>query len=396
VNAAVHVTETPTTETPPTDTPATDAPPRDVAHVRAFVDAEVRPVVEGYDRAEQVPAGLLARMAELGLWAPFLPTEVGGVGMDMVTLGRVHQEVGRGCSSLRSLLTVHTMVSWSVQRWGSDEQRARLLPGLADGSTLGAFCLTEPEGGSEASVAGTTLTPAGDGWALTGRKKWITGGQLADVFLVFAGTETGMTAVLVPATAPGVRVVPISGVLGTRASMLAEIVFDAVPVAPDAVLGPVGWAGATVMTSALDLGRYSVASGCVGIIRACLDECVPHTATRRSGDGVLADRQLVRRQISDMVTASRAADLLCEEAGRLKDADDPGTIMASWVAKYFASTAAATSANDAVQIHGALGCGPDSTVARLYRDAKVMQIIEGSTELQQTAIADQAYREVAR
>ncbi|WP_030107144.1 acyl-CoA dehydrogenase family protein [Actinoalloteichus caeruleus] len=373
------------------------APPTapDPTLVRDFVDTEIRPRVERYDEDERVPDDLLRRVTELGLWAPFLPEEHGGTGTSTATLARIHEEIGRGCSSLRSLLTVHGMVSWSVWRWGDQGQRDRLLPGLAAGRPLAAFCLTEPEGGSDTSVAATRAEPDGDGWILTGHKKWITGGQLAGLLLVFAGTGEAMTAFLVPADAPGVTVTPLSGVLGTRASMLAEIRFDDVRLGPDAVLGPPGWAAATVMTSALDLGRLSVASGSVGIISAALEACADLTATRPSGDGVLADRQLVRRMLSDMITNRRAARLLCAEAGRLRDTDDPGVITATWVAKYFAATAAARAASDAVQVHGALGCGPRSPVARLYRDAKVMEIIEGSTELQQTAIADHAHREVA-
>lgn len=368
----------------------------DLGDVRAFVDAELVPHAGKYDEDGVLPEELLNRVSALGLWAPFLPTAAGGSGMDMVALGQVHEEIGRGCSSLRSLLTVHTMVSWSLLHWGTDQQRERWLPGLADGSTLGAFCLTGPQDGSGSSVAETVAVPNGDGWTINGRKKWITGGQVAGLLLVFGRTGDGMTSFLVPASAPGVRVEPISGMLGTKASMLAEIVFTDLKVDREAVLGPVGWAAGTVMTSALDLGRYSVASGCVGIIQACLDASVSYASERASSGGTLIDHQLVRRMISEMITSVRAARLLCAEAGRLKDAGDPGTIMATWVAKYFASTSAARCAADAVQIHGANGCGPSHPVGRYFRDAKVMEIIEGSTELQQITIAEQAYREVAR
>ncbi|HEV2779521.1 MAG TPA: acyl-CoA dehydrogenase family protein [Actinophytocola sp.] len=363
--------------------------------VRAFVDTEVAPNAEEFDRAERLPRALLDRVGELGLWAPFLPAEVGGAGLDMVTLGRIHEEIGRGCSGLRSMLTVHTMVSWAVGRWGSDAQRDRWLPQLIKGETFGVFALSEPDSGSDASAAGTLAVPDGDGWVLDGRKKWITGGQVADVLLVFARSGQGMSAFLVPRDAAGVEISPIPNMLGTRSSMIAEVVLRDVRIGADAVLGPPGWAAGTVMTGALDLGRYSVACGSVGIIQACLDACVAYTSRRTVRDGQLRDLQLIRRKVSDMVTSARAARLLCEHAGRLKDAGDPATIMASWVAKYYASTAAATAASDAVQIHGANGCSPDYPVARLYRDAKIMEIIEGSSELQQTTIAEEAYREAA-
>jgi methoxymalonate biosynthesis protein len=366
-----------------------------LADVRAFVDTEVVPNAEEYDQNERLPKSILDRVGELGLWAPFLPTEVGGAGLDFVTLGRIHEEVGRGCSGLRSMLTVHGMVSWAVGRWGSDEQQDRWLPQLIKGDTFGVFCLSEPGNGSDASADGTLATEDGTDWVLNGHKKWITGGQVADLMMVFARTGPGMSAFLVPTTAPGVTITPIPNMLGTRSSMIAEIVLKDVRADADAMLGPRGWAAGTVMTGALDLGRYSVACGSVGIIQACLDACVDYTSKRSVRDGRLRDLQLIRRKVSDMVTSSRAARLLCEHAGRLKDASDPATIMASWVAKYYASTSAVAAANDAVQIHGANGCSADYPAARLYRDSKIMEIIEGSSELQQTTIAEEAYREVA-
>ncbi|NRN69481.1 Acyl-CoA dehydrogenase, short-chain specific [Kibdelosporangium sp. 4NS15] len=369
----------------------------DLAEVGRFVDDEVAPHANEFDRAERMPEDVLGRVAELGLWAPFLPAESGGWGMDMVTLGRVHEEIGRGCSSLRSLLTVHTMVSASVHRWGSDGQRERWLRPLAEGKALGAFCLTEPDhSGSDSTAEGTKAVPDGDGWILDGRKKWITGGQLADLFMVFAGTGGGMSAFLVEADQPGVDVTPLRHVMGTPASMLATVEFTGVRLEASALLGPRGWAAGTVMTSALDLGRYSVACGSVGIIRAALDACAAYTSARTAGGAALRDLPQVRAMVSNMVTARDAAQLLCQRAGALKDAGDPATIMATWVAKYFASTAAVRAANDAVQIHGANGFSADYPVARLYRDSKVTEVIEGSTQIQELTIAAEAYREVAR
>jgi alkylation response protein AidB-like acyl-CoA dehydrogenase len=166
-----------------------------------------------------------------------------------------------------------------------------------------------------------------------------------------------------------------------------------VALGPEALLGPSAFAAGMVLTGTLDLGRYSVASGSVGIIQASLDASTAY-ANERAVDGtLLRDMQLIRAKLSDMVTDVRAARLLCAEAGRLKDAGDPATIMATWVAKYFASTAAARHSAEAVQIHGANGCSPHYPVARYYRDAKVMEIIEGSTEIQRTTIAGEAFRE---
>ncbi|MET9749127.1 acyl-CoA dehydrogenase family protein [Streptomyces ardesiacus] len=364
--------------------------------VRHFVDDEIVPHADEWDRAERIPRELLGRISELGLWAPFLPPEHGGSAMPWTHVGRVHEEVGRGCSSVRSLLTVHTMVAGTVQRWGTDEQRARLLPALATGELLGAFCLSEPDSGSAADASGTVAVADGDGWTVTGTKKWITGGQIADLLLLFARTGDAMSAFLVPADTPGITVTPLTGMMGTPGSMLAQIDLDSVHLDAEALVGPENWAAGTVMTGALDLGRFSVACGSVGVIRACLDACVDYTTRRQVKGTGLAELPLIRRKISDMVVSSRAGRLLCAEAGSLKDAGDPATIMASWVAKYYASTAATRASAEAVQIHGANGFSPEYPVARLYRDARVAEVIEGSTELQQLTIADEAYREARR
>jgi alkylation response protein AidB-like acyl-CoA dehydrogenase len=371
--------------------------PAGLAEVRRFVDLEIAPHANTFERAEWIPREVLSRVAELGLWAPFLPSEFGGGAMDMVTLGRVHEEIGRGCSSLRSLLTVHSMVSASVHRWGDQAQQEKWLRALARGEKLGAFCLTEPDrSGSDATAEGTTAVRDQDGWVLNGTKKWITGGQVADLFMVFATTGSGMCTFLVEADRPGVRVTALPHVSGTTASMLALVEFTDVRLEPSALLGPQGWAAGTVMTNALGLGRYSVACGAVGIIRAAIEACAQYTSVRTAGGVPLRDLPHVRQMMSGMVTARDAGRLLCERAGALNDAGDPATIMATWVAKYHASKAAVQAAGDAVQIHGANGFSPDYPVARLYRDSKVTEVIEGSTQVQELTIAAEAYREVAQ
>ena len=361
---------------------------------RAFVDATVAPIADEVDRSQRIPQEVLRAVADRGYWGAGLPSTVGGSGWGLVTLGALHEEIGRGCSSLRSLLTVHHMVAAMVSRWGSEPVRARWLAALAAGDALGAFCLTEPEAGSDAAAVATTADRDGDGYRLTGTKRWITSGQVAHVLLVFARTAQGLTAFLVPSDSPGIRRVPIRDALGTRGSMLAEIRLDRVPVDAHAVLGREG-AGLMIATSALELGRYSVANGCVGILQAALDACVSYTSRRRQGGVLLREHQLVRQMISDMVTDVRAARLLCGHAGQLMDAADPSAVMATWVAKYHASTSATRCTSNAVQLHGANGCGGHYGVARLFRDAKVMEVIEGSTQIQQLTIADFAYQRLA-
>ncbi|TDC63755.1 acyl-CoA dehydrogenase [Micromonospora sp. KC207] len=369
------------------------APALDRAAARRFAREHVAPLAARFDQAGHIAQDTLDRIGAAGLWAPFLPVEYGGRGASMLTLGHIHEEVGRACSSVRSLLTVHGMVSWAVLRFGSPQQREHWLPRLATGAVLAAFCLSEPGAGSDAAGLTAQATRGPQGWVVDGHKKWITGGQRADLFLVFARTGSGIGAFLVPRGTPGVIVTPIDGMLGTRGSMLAEVRLDGAVAGPDALVGPDGFAAGMVMTGVLDLGRYSVAAGSVGILQACLDASARHAAQREVSSGRLRDLQLIQAKLSDMVTDTRAARLLYEEAGRLKDRGDAATLMATWVAKYFASVAAARHAAEAVQIHGALGCGPGHPVERLYRDAKVMEIIEGSNEIQRITIASDAYRE---
>lgn len=362
--------------------------------VQRLVAEHIAPRAGSFEASGSIPEDVLARVSAARLWAPFLPRRLGGDDLAWADLGPVHEEVGRGCSSVRSLLTVQTMVAWAIWRWGSELQQRRWCPELASGAALGSFCLSEPGAGSETSDIAATATRCDDGWALHGVKRWITGGQRADVLLVFARVEGSIAAFIVPTDAPGVSRAPITDVMGTRGSMLAEITLDDVQVGPDAQLGPTGFVGGMLLTGALDLGRYSVACGSVGIVQASLDASAAYTAARIVGGSPLSERQLVRAKVSDMVTDVHAARLLCERAGRLKDADSPDTIMATWVAKYFASTAAARHASAAVQVHGAAGCSESHPVARLLRDAQVMEIIEGSNEIQQLTIADEAYRGV--
>ena len=213
--------------------------------------------------------------------------------------------------------------------------------------------------------------------------------------MVFARTGPGISAFLVPADA-GVQVRPITGILGTRASMLAEVVLDDVSVPLHAQLGPGGFAPGFVLTAALDIGRYSVACGSVGIIQACLDAATDYVRERRIGDTLLSDFQLTQAKIADMATSAAAGRSLCERAGQLKEAGDEATVIATWIAKYFAAHAAVKAAADAVQLHGANGCTVNFPVARYYRDAKIMEIIEGSSELQQITIASAVSRRRGR
>lgn len=359
----------------------------DMDGIRTFVDTELGPRADEFDQTEEIPEWFLQMCRNQGMWGA---VRSGG----MVELGLLHEEIGRGCSSLRSLLTVHSMALYAVDRWGSSDLRTRWLDALTSGSALGAFCLTEPAAGSDITAieASARPDPTG-GWHLDGHKKWVTGGERADVLLVFARTERGISTFLVPTDTPGLRRTPVHGLLGTRAALTAEILFDGCRIPPEALLGAEGM-GAAIAAGVLDIGRYSVASGSVGIIQACLDASVRHASTRHQGGALLGEHQLIQKMITEMAVNLRAARALCREAGRLKEAGDPATIIETCAAKYLASTSAMRAALDAVQIHGASGCSTEQPVNRYLRDAKIMEIIEGSSQIQEVLIAQHALASV--
>ncbi|HEY0515443.1 MAG TPA: acyl-CoA dehydrogenase family protein [Thermoanaerobaculia bacterium] len=356
------------------------------AEFRAFAAAEIAPHAGRWDREEAIPAGLIDELRRRGYLGSNVPRDFGGLGRDMITYGLLTEEIARACSSVRSLLTVHDMVAHAVHRWGSREQRERWLPAMARGEVLGALALSEPGAGSDAKSVETTAVDEGDAWVLDGRKKWTTFGQIAGLFLVLARAGDKPTAFLVERESPGLAVRPLKGITGTRASMLAEIALEGCRVPKENLLGRAGFGLSHVIAAALEQGRYSVAWGSVGIVQACLDASRAYAAERRQFGVPLADHQLIRRMLTGMIAGVRAARLLCLRAGWLRETGDPGAAGEVMVAKYFASTLATRAANDAVQIHGANGCSEEYPVGRYLRDSRVMEIIEGSTQIQQITI----------
>jgi glutaryl-CoA dehydrogenase (non-decarboxylating) len=373
---------------------ATLAPPEAPAQAhmraafRAFADEFVVPHARDWDRQEAISREVISQLAERGWLGALLPPEVGGVAMDMVTFGALNEELGRGCSSVRSLITVHSMLSYALHRWGSREQKERWLRRLAAGELIGAFALTEPDVGSDAASIAAEAVRDGDDYVVSGVKRWITFGQIGDLFVVFAKNEGKPLALLVERSAPGLTIEPIRGVIGTRAAMLAEMTFDGCRVPVTNRLGGPGF-GMAVALTALEIGRFSVATGSVGIIQACLEASMTYASTRHQFGSPISKHQLIRQMLTNMAAESRAARLLCENAGRLYDAGDPAAREEIFIAKYFASTACTRAALDCVQIHGGNAVTDAYPAERLLRDSRVMEIIEGSTQVMQITIAKQ-------
>lgn len=359
---------------------------------REFTDCEIIPHADWCDREEQTPPTLIQKLATKGYLGALIPSQFGGRDIDAISYGLLNEEIGRGCSSLRSLLTVHNMLSQALLRWGNSQQKSRWLPKLAAGEILAAFALSEPDIGSDAKNIKTTAELINNSYVLNGCKKWITYGQIADVFLLFAQCAGKHCAFLVEKDTPGLSIKPISGMVGVKASMLAELHLDNCIVPAENLLGREGFGFSYIANSALDWGRYSVAWGCVGIARACLEAGVKYTSTRQQFNVYLREHQLIRQILSDAVTNIKAARLLCYQAGYLKEIGDPNSIQETSIAKYFASVTASKIASDTVQIHGGNGCSSDYSVQRYWRDAKIMEIIEGSNQMHQITIADCAYQ----
>lgn len=353
---------------------------------RAFAQASIAPEADRWDREEAVPDAMIELLREERFLGAPLPRERGGGGMDALTYALLIEELARACSSVRSLLTVHDMVSLAVARWGSAALQRTVLEPLARGARIAALALSEPTVGSDASSVETRARRDGDSYVLDGVKTWITFGQIADEFLVIARAEEGIGAFLVPAGSTGLDREPLRGMVGTRASRLAILRFDGCRVPVTRLVGRIGFGFSHVATTALDHGRFTVALGALGIARACLDACLDHTKTRQQFGRPLIEHQLVQRKLTEMITATQASALLCYRAASLRAAGDPAALGETMIAKYFATRAATRIANDAVHLHGAPGLTERLPLGRYLRDAKVLEIIEGSTEIHQMTI----------
>jgi len=356
---------------------------------REFCDAEIAPHAAAWDRAESVDRAIVGKLAELGFLAAALPTDHGGLGLDHVSYTLIVEELGRADSNIRGIVSVSNgLYGKSVARWGTDEQRAALLPRLASGEALGCYALTEPGAGSDPGGLETRAEPDGDGWRISGQKIFITLGSWAEHALVFARTgeagPRGITCFVVPTDADGFEARPIKGKLGLRAQDTAELFLDGVRVPDAARLGGLG-EGFKVAMSALDHGRISLGAGCVGIAQGCLDAAIAYTTQRNQFGRPVASFQLVQELIADIAVETEAARLLVWRAAAAADAGRRYTLEAS-VAKYYASEAAVRAANAALQAHGGYGYVDEYPVGKYLRDARVTTLYEGTSQVQKLLI----------
>ncbi|MFF5362416.1 acyl-CoA dehydrogenase family protein [Streptomyces scabiei] len=357
---------------------------------RDFVEREIAPHVVAWDRAEQVDRALVKKLGEVGFLGLTVAEEYGGSGGDHLAYCLVTEELGRGDSSVRGIVSVSLgLVAKTVAAWGDEEHKRRWLPGLTAGEYVGCFGLTEPGTGSDAGNLTTRAVRDGDDFVISGTKTFITNGTWADVVLLFARStdapgHQGISAFLVPADTPGLTRRAIHGKLGLRGQTTAELVLEEVRVPASALLGPEG-KGFTVAMSALAKGRMSVAAGCVGIAQAALDAAVRYAGEREQFGRTIAHHQLVQELITDIAVDVDAARLLTWRVADLVDRGQPFATEAS-KAKLFASEAAVRAANNALQVFGGYGYIDEYPAGKLLRDARVMTLYEGTSQIQKLLI----------
>jgi len=348
---------------------------------RTFCEREVAPHAREWDREEELDRELVRKLADVGFLA--------GWELDTLSYCLVMEELGVADSSVRGIVSVNVgLVGKTIKQWGSDEQRAEWIPKLGSGEALGCYALTEPGSGSDPASLTTRAERDGDDWLISGSKIFITLGTWANVALVFARTggegARGITCFLVPTDAEGFEARPIKGKLGLRAQDTGELFLERVRVPDSARLGAEG-DGFKVAMSALDNGRISLAAGCVGITRGCLDASVAYAKERTQFGQPIARFQLVQELIADIGVELEAARLLTWRAATLADAGDRHTLESS-VAKYYASEVSVRAANAAVQVHGGYGYVDEYPVGKYLRDARVTTLYEGTSQVQKLII----------
>lgn len=362
--------------------------------VRDYVAKEVIPTIGEWDRKQQMNPAILPRMAELGILGISIPVRYGGQGFDYITLGLVCEELERGDTTLRVIMSVHMgLNSLSLLQWGTEEQKQRFLVPQARGEKYAAFCLTEPGVGSDVVNMNTTARRVGDKYILNGEKMWISLATKAHHFLVVAKTDPdaghrGMTAFIVTSDMPGVKTGDIHGKLGVRAGSTGWVAFENVEVPVENRLGEEG-EGFKVAMGSLDNGRYTVAAGAVGLIRACLEDSIKYAKERVTFGKPIAEHQLIKQKIAYMQQWYDAAWLLNMRVGWLKNQGIRNTREVS-VAKWYATDHSVQAALEAVQLHGAYGFSDEYPVERYLRNSKGAVIYEGTSEIHQLMQADYA------
>jgi alkylation response protein AidB-like acyl-CoA dehydrogenase len=362
---------------------------RDMA--RDFARAELAPHAGEWEQQGWIPDAVVAKIGDLGLFGMLVPEEHGGTGSDYVSYALAIEEIASGCAATATLMSVQNGLGCgSVLAWGDEGQKRRWLPDLASGRAIACFCLTEPQAGSEANNLRTRAAERDGGWFIDGTKQFISNAQRAKLAVVFAVTDPdlgkrGLSAFLVPTEAQGYYPQKPENKMGLRALDTCAVNFEHCKVGPEALLGPRG-KGLAIALSNLEGGRIGIAAQAVGIARAALEAATAYARDRVQFGKKLVEHQSIANMLADMVTEVNAARLLVLHAARLRTAGMPCLSEASQ-AKLFASEMAERVCSKAIQVHGGYGYIEDFPVERHYRDARITQIYEGTSEIQRMLIA---------
>lgn len=359
--------------------------------VSKFTDAEVAPLAASIDEHGEIPKDLVNKLFENGFMGSYVPEAYGGAGMDYMSYSIIVEEISRGCASTGVLVSAHTSLCiWPILTFGTEEQKKKYLPGLASGGVIGCFCLSEPNAGSDPGTLGTFAEDKGDYYELTGTKNFITNGKDAGVAIVMAKTtktndHKGITAFIVDTNLPGFAVQKLEDKLGIRGSSTAQIVLDKVKVSKTNILGEVG-KGFKVALSTLDGGRIGIAAQALGISEAAFRYAKKYSKERVQFGKPISELQAIQFMLADMSMNIAASRLLIEKASALKDNDMPYSKEAAQ-AKLFASEACMNITTKAIQVLGGNGYTREYPVERHFRDAKITEIYEGTSEIQRIVIA---------
>jgi len=362
------------------------------AAVRSFAEKEIQPFVEQYEREARYPTDLIQKLVPLGYIAPMIPEEYGGSFIDVMSYGIICEELARIDWVVASVVSVtNSLLAGSILRFGSEDQKRRWLPAMADGSCLTSACLTEPDGGTDLANLRTSATKVDGGWRLNGTKVFISHAEHAGLFLVVATVDRekkhrGVTAFLVDPRTEGIRIGDFP-MRTLKRDNLAEVHFEDALVPDEGLLGEPG-KGFPVLGSALDTGRFSVAARCIGQAQRCIDLAVPYSLDREAFGQKIAEFQMIQKKIADMACRTQAARGVVYQLGRMKDGKVPRASMEASMAKLMASQAAVQNALDAIQIHGGYGLSEEYEVGRLLLEAKALEFGEGTSELHNKIIAE--------
>ncbi|MFO7638924.1 MAG: acyl-CoA dehydrogenase [bacterium] len=359
---------------------------------REFATNELEPKAAEIDVSGEFPHDSIKKMAELGLLGMVIPEQYGGAGFDFISLAIAIEEISRGCGSTGVITAVHnSLVSWPIANWGTDAQKQQYLPKMATGELLGAFGLTEPNCGSDPASMEARAVLDGDHYVLNGAKRFITNGGVADVFVVFAVTDPaagtrGVSAFIVEKTFPGFSVGKHEELLGLRATANCELIFEDCKVPKENLLGGLNQ-GFKVAMGTLDVSRIDIGAQAVGIAQAALDKALAYSQERKQFGKAICEFEMIQEKLALMATHIEAARLLVYNAAAQKDSGKKRFSKESAMCKLFAATTAVEVTKEAVQIYGGYGYTKDYPVERYFRDAKCMEIYEGTSEIQKIVIA---------